>query len=178
VTGVAHAWVVRYTVEPPDGQHVVMEVQDLEGQRSTVRVSRHELEVMTAAEPFYGITWQPGGAGVVGEDGKVRVLSDRCATCVFRPGARMGLSQDEFDHLISRTLDAEALLTCHSTFPYTNPEFGRPAACAGFWAQHGAETAAGRTAQDVLGVTRVAPPLVHECEHQASNFTPCKVCGA
>jgi hypothetical protein len=57
--------------------------------------------------------------------GKVRVLSRRCSTCVFRTEGR---------------------------------ELFGPAVCAGFWARHGMETAAGRIAKHLLGIVRVVPP--------------------
>jgi hypothetical protein len=97
-------------------------------------------------------------ADVIGGDGKVRVLSRRCRTCVFRPGNHMHLAPGRFEELIRRNVDAGALLTCHSTLPYgDHPDFG-PAVCAGFWAQHAMSTAAGRMARFLLGVTRIDPP--------------------
>ena len=64
--------------------------------------------------------------------GKVRVLSSRCGTCIFRPGNPLGLAPDRTEDVIRRNVAAGALLTCHSTGPY--PDFG-PAVCAGFWAR-------------------------------------------
>ena len=95
---------------------------------------------------------------VIGDDGKVRILSRRCPTCIFRNGAPMGLTTARFGEIVRRNVDAGALLTCHSTLPYGDrPDFG-PAVCAGFWAQHAMSTAAGRMARFVLGITRIAPP--------------------
>lgn len=90
--------------------------------------------------------------------GKVRVLSRRCGTCVFRKRGGLDLEPARIEEVIRRNVEAGALLTCHSTLPYgPYPEFG-PAVCAGFWARHGLATAAGRIAQFMLGVVRVAPP--------------------
>jgi hypothetical protein len=95
---------------------------------------------------------------MLGDDGQVRVLSRRCGTCIFRPGALMHLTQARFEDVVRRNVDAGALLTCHATLPYGgHPDFG-PAVCAGFWAQHGMSTAAGRMARFILGVTRIPPP--------------------
>ena len=95
---------------------------------------------------------------VIGNDGKVRILSHRCGSCIFRPGAPMRLSRAHFDEIVRRNVDAGALLTCHSTLPYGDrPDFG-PAVCAGFWTQHAMSTAAGRMARFMLGITRIAPP--------------------
>jgi hypothetical protein len=92
------------------------------------------------------------------ETGKVRILRQRCSTCVFRPGDLMLLGPERFRDLIDRNLAAGAMLTCHQTLPYSdNPDFG-PAVCAGFWARHGLSTAAGRIAAVVIGLVRIAPP--------------------
>ncbi len=89
------------------------------------------------------------------ESGKVRVLSSRCETCVFRPGTPF---EDRAEDLAAANVATGALLTCHSTLPYgEHPEFG-PAVCAGFWARHGMQTAAGRIAKRLLGVVRIMPP--------------------
>jgi hypothetical protein len=93
---------------------------------------------------------------VIGDDGRVRVLSRRCPTCVTRKGNPFGTEKSA--EVIERNVAVGALLTCHSTLPYgDHPDFG-PAVCAGFWARHAMETAAGRMARFVLGVTRIAPP--------------------
>jgi hypothetical protein len=93
---------------------------------------------------------------VLGDDGRVRVLSRRCDTCLFRPGHPFG--EDRAAEVIERNVARGALLTCHSTLPYgPHPDFG-PAVCAGFWARHAMQTAAGRIARFVLGVTRIKPP--------------------
>lgn len=97
-------------------------------------------------------------ADVIGDDGHVRVLSHRCSTCIFRRGAPMGLTQARFEEVVCDNVDAGALLTCHATLPYgAHPDFG-PAVCAGFWARHGMQTAAGRLARFMLGITRIEPP--------------------
>ena len=97
-------------------------------------------------------------ADVLSDDGHVRVLSHRCGTCIFRPGALMHLTQDQFEDVVRHNVDTGALLTCHATLPYgAHPDFG-PAVCAGFWAQHAMVTAAGRMARFILGVVRIAPP--------------------
>ena len=83
-------------------------------------------------------------ADVLSDDGKVRVLSRRCKTCITRNGNPFGPARSA--EVIERNIAAGALLTCHSTLPYgDHPDFG-PAVCAGFWAQHGLKTAAGRMA--------------------------------
>jgi hypothetical protein len=93
---------------------------------------------------------------VIGTDGKVRVLSRRCRTCITREGNPFGAERSA--EVIERNVAVGALLTCHSTLPYgEHPDFG-PAVCAGFWAQHAMQTAAGRIARFMIGVTRINPP--------------------
>lgn len=92
------------------------------------------------------------------ECGKVRVLSERCDTCVFWPGNLMHLTEGRLEEIIAANIAAGALLTCHGTLPYgRHPDFG-PAACAGFWAKHRFDVAAGRMAMLLLGVVRIRPP--------------------
>jgi hypothetical protein len=95
-------------------------------------------------------------ADVIGDDGRVRVLSHRCDSCLFRRDHPFGKRRAA--EVIRVNVDRGALLTCHNTLPYgPHPEFG-PAVCAGFWAAHALETAAGRMAARLIGITRIAPP--------------------
>jgi hypothetical protein len=91
------------------------------------------------------------------DSGKVRVLTRRCATCIFWRDDRSPISEERTDEIIDGNVAAGALLSCHSTlyelYPGTDP-----AVCAGFWAKHRQQTAAGRMAEMVLGVVRVEPP--------------------
>ena len=93
---------------------------------------------------------------VLGDDGRVRVLSRRCSTCLTRRGNPFGPVRSA--EVIEANIAAGALLTCHDTLPYSRYlDFG-PAVCAGFWARHAMKTAAGRMARFVLGTVRIAPP--------------------
>jgi hypothetical protein len=90
--------------------------------------------------------------------GKVRVLSERCGSCIFWRDDRSAVRPERAAEVIDANVAAGSLLTCHSTLPYgEHPEFG-PAVCAGFWARHRQQTATGRMAERLLGVVRVAPP--------------------
>jgi hypothetical protein len=89
------------------------------GRESVVGAVRHPADVLDPAT------------------GKVRVLSHRCQTCIFRPGNLMHLAPGRCGQIVKANVAAGALLTCHSTLPYgDHPDFG-PAVCAGFWARHG-----------------------------------------
>lgn len=89
--------------------------------------------------------------------GKVRVLSERCQTCIFWPGDRMFLGKDRFEEIVAANVATGALLTCHQTLPYGPHPDHQPAVCAGFWAKHRRQTAAGLMAEDDIGVVRVDP---------------------
>ena len=90
------------------------------------------------------------------DSGKVRVLSRRCSTCLFRRDHPFG--EDRAREVIETNVARGALLTCHSTLPYgPYPEYG-PAVCAGFWSARGLATAAGRIAARLIGIVRVDPP--------------------
>ena len=103
---------------------------------------------------------------VIGADGKVRVLSRRCRTCVTRKGNPFGPARSA--EVIAANVARGALLTCHSTLPYgAHPDFG-PAVCAGFWAREAMKTAAGRIARFMLGVTRINPPEDREAAATAA----------
>jgi hypothetical protein len=102
------------------------------------------------------VTARKHPSDVLTDDNKVRVLSRRCSTCLFRKGHPFG--EERGAEVIAANVTAGALLTCHTTLPYgDHPDFG-PAVCAGFWARHAMQTTAGRMARFVLGIVRIAPP--------------------
>ena len=106
---------------------------------------------------------------VIGDDGHVRVLSRRCATCIFRPDDPMYLGADYTAEVIERNVAIGSLLTCHATLPYgANPDFG-PAVCNGFWRGHGMSTFTGRMAYYVLGITWIDPPAREEAISNGST---------
>jgi hypothetical protein len=103
---------------------------------------------------------------VIGDDGRVRVLTRRCGNCLFRRGQPFGAGRAA--EVIEANVASGALLTCHTTLPYgAHPDFG-PAVCAGFWARHGMQTAAGRIAGFMLGITRINPPEDREAAATAA----------
>jgi hypothetical protein len=102
------------------------------------------------------VTARKHPSDVLTDDNKVRVLSRRCSTCIFRRDQPFGEARAV--EVIEANIAAGALLTCHSTLPYgPHPDFG-PAVCAGFWTEHAPSTAAGRMAAGVLGIVRITPP--------------------
>lgn len=93
---------------------------------------------------------------VIGQDRRVRVLEQRCETCIFWPGNRACLRPGRFEEVVAANLAADALLTCHETLPGNEHDID-PAVCAGFWARHRKDVAAGRLAH-LIGITRIHPP--------------------
>jgi hypothetical protein len=101
--------------------------------------------------------------------GLVRVLDEKCITCVFRSGNPMHLEPGYLQGIIRDNVGAGALLTCHKTLPYgDHPEFG-PAACHGFWESHGKHTTAGIIAENFIGITYIKPPKEHDEQVQAGR---------
>jgi len=100
---------------------------------------------------------QPPGSSLSPYDpavGKVRVLAGPCATCVTRKDNPFGADAEK---VIRRNREAGALLICHDTLPWGPHPGTAPAACAGFFARHARDVAAGRLALRT-GITRVPAP--------------------
>lgn len=82
----------------------------------------------------------------------VQVLSEQCATCVFRPGNLMRLEPGRLRELVDANLAAGALLVCHDTLPYgDHPEAGE-AMCRGFWDRYGPRTNVWRVMERLAAV--------------------------
>ncbi|MEV0444977.1 hypothetical protein AB0I84_31480 [Streptomyces spectabilis] len=82
----------------------------------------------------------------------VRVCSDRCGTCIFRPGNLMALERGRVAAMLKTALAEEGHIVCHKTLGTD-----APAICSGF-----ATHPQGRTASLALrlaqaGVLRIAP---------------------
>ncbi|MFE7461605.1 hypothetical protein ACWFMI_23870 [Nocardiopsis terrae] len=90
------------------------------------------------------------------ETGRVRVLSEQCTTCVFRPGNLMRLEPGRLAQIIDHNRRVGAGLTCHQTLPYA-PGTTDPAWCRGFYDAY-PDTTAIRFAQLLIGITEVPPP--------------------
>lgn len=66
-------------------------------------------------------------------DGKVHVLSDKCVTCVFRPGNLMHLTPGRLKEMVDESIAEGVGIVCHSTLPHTGED---QAICRGFWDAH------------------------------------------
>lgn len=69
---------------------------------------------------------------VAREDG-VHVLSERCATCIFKPGNLMSLEPRRVRGMVDEAVANDSCIPCHSTIYDENIE---PAICRGFWDAH------------------------------------------
>lgn len=77
------------------------------------------------------------GAGVCDPDtGKVRVLDDKCGTCVFRPHNLMRLRPGRLRSMVQEAVDNGTWITCHTTLPYHPDHPGWSAVCRGFFDAH------------------------------------------
>jgi Domain of unknown function (DUF4314) len=65
--------------------------------------------------------------------GLSRLLSERCPTCILRPGDKMHLGPGRLRAVITPTLAAGTFVVCHDTLTYGDfPDYG-PAICRGFF---------------------------------------------
>lgn len=86
--------------------------------------------------------------------GRVHVLAERCATCIFRPGNLMGLRRGRVRQMVAQAVAGGSAVTCHATL--STP--GRRAICRGFWDGHGGRVAVLRLAARLRVVVFDAPP--------------------
>ena len=82
-------------------------------------------------------------------DGRVHVLGEMCATCVFRPGNLMALRAGRLRGMVDNALRDDSAITCHSTLYRDDVQ---PAVCRGFFDRHAADVLPLRAARmfDVL----------------------------
>jgi hypothetical protein len=65
--------------------------------------------------------------------GLSRLLSERCSTCILRPGDKMHLGPEQTAAFVRRALAEGTFVVCHQTLTYgDHPDFG-PAICRGFF---------------------------------------------
>lgn len=87
-------------------------------------------------------------------DGKVHVLSEKCATCIFRPGNLMSLEPGRVKGMVDGSLAENTAITCHATLYQSEvPE----ALCRGFVDAYGDRSPVLRMAQ-AMGVLEEVPP--------------------
>ena len=48
-------------------------------------------------------------------DGKVHVVSEKCSTCIFRPGNKMHLTPGRVKGMVEEAVEMGGVITCHKT---------------------------------------------------------------
>lgn len=67
------------------------------------------------------------------DSGLSRLLSERCSTCILRPGDKMHLGPEHTAAFVRQALAEGTYVVCHQTLTYGDkPDFG-PAICRGFY---------------------------------------------
>lgn len=67
-------------------------------------------------------------------NGKVHVLSEKCKTCIFRPGNPMSLQPGRVKGMVDSAKANDSAITCHSTL---YDEEQQQAVCRGFYDAYG-----------------------------------------
>lgn len=90
--------------------------------------------------------------------GLSRLLSQRCSTCILRPGDKMRLGPQRTAAFVRHTLAQGTYVICHQTLTYgDNPSFG-PAICRGFYDAYADRSPALRLLHAFQRLTEVEPP--------------------
>jgi hypothetical protein len=96
--------------------------------------------------------------------GLSRLLSERCATCILRPGDLMHLGPGRTAAFIRQVLDNGSYVVCHDTLTYGDfPDYG-PAICRGFFDAYCNRTRGLLILQAGRRLTEVPPPAVAKAE--------------
>lgn len=85
-------------------------------------------------------------------EGRVHVLSSRCATCVFRPGNLMRLNPGRLADLVQQNRSRDTALTCHATLGQAE------AVCRGYFDAYGDQITPLRLAVVMDVITEQDPP--------------------
>lgn len=88
-------------------------------------------------------------------EGRVHVMSEQCATCVFRPGNLMRLAPGRLRGMIDDCLKEDTIIPCHSTL-YGAAD--HQAVCRGLYDRHAGDILPLRLAQAFGIVAWQDPP--------------------
>lgn len=92
------------------------------------------------------------------ETDRPRLLSRKCATCIFRPGNLMHLRPGRVTEMVRSAVAGGGTITCHSTLEYgEHPDYGE-AVCRGFYDSVGPRSQIVRIVERLGGYTEVPPP--------------------
>jgi hypothetical protein len=104
-----------------------------------------------------------GEVNVSHDDGRMRLLSEMCSTCVFRPEGRgrlFAITNERVRQLIQEALANDRYIVCHSTLPGVPPKGYRPAVCRGFADRYSTNPL--RIMGRLGGIVEVDPPPKEE----------------
>ena len=90
------------------------------------------------------------------QQGKTRVLTRQCATCIFHPGDPMHLAPGRLSEMVTQARRAEGYIICHDTLPYGNHPHTPPAVCRGFYDRY--TTLSLQLARRLWGIVEIEPP--------------------
>lgn len=90
-------------------------------------------------------------SGPLTPDG-LRVCSEMCSTCIFRPGNLMQLRPGRVRAMVAESLEHDSFIPCHKTLD------GDKAVCRGFYDSYGDQSLGCRFGQ-IVGVIEVHPNL-------------------
>jgi hypothetical protein len=83
----------------------------------------------------------------------LRVMAERCETCIFRPGNPMQLNRGRVREMVSESIKCDSFIPCHHAL-YESDE--APAVCRGFYDAYGDQTLGCRLGL-LYGVIEVRP---------------------
>ena len=84
-------------------------------------------------------------------DGKVHVLTEKCPTCIFRPGNLMRLQPGRVQGMVKQAMKKESCIPCHETLS------GDGAVCRGFFDRY--KTQPLQIAERLKFIKFVEPPV-------------------
>jgi hypothetical protein len=90
---------------------------------------------------------------------KSRLLTEQCATCIFRAGDPMHLAPGRLKDIVGQALRREGFIVCHATLRGVAPRGTKPAICRGFFDRY--STQALQVIGRLWGFLLVAPPEGH-----------------
>lgn len=97
-------------------------------------------------------------------DPRPRVLSERCSSCVFRPGNLMHLQPGRLADLTATNRERGTLLICHQTLDHDGDADTAEAVCRGYWDAYGADSSVTQVMGRLFGpdwYREVPPPESH-----------------
>lgn len=98
---------------------------------------------------------------ILGPDGKPRLLSEQCSTCIGRPGNLMQLRRGRLLEMVQGGVNGGGI-TCHQTLSYgAHPEAGG-ALCRWFYDHYGHLCNLVRIYERLGGFTEADPPQDEE----------------